>query len=173
MVEVDADFRGDVGPDRVRLELPRRRFGVKSHEDPEIFFRWGGDWSSMETLVGCLLWCGRRGRKRGSGVAPAGLQRAATGGDAAVRRRGRGGSMERDWRQKSRKLVANWFTKLCSIPDVNCFAAWSNDSQNTWKTANLALYASVCSCATLLAPSTIETGSKMGSSEGQYGKGSG
>ena len=49
------------------------------------------------------------------------------------------GSIDRDWRQKSRKLVANWFAKLCSMPEVNCFAAWSNDSQNAWKTANLAL----------------------------------
>ena len=30
----------------------------------------------------------------------------------------------------------------------------------------MALYASVCSCATLLAPATMETGSGMGSSKG-------
>ena len=28
LVEGDADFRGDVGPNRIRLELPRRCFGI-------------------------------------------------------------------------------------------------------------------------------------------------
>ena len=91
LVEVDADFRGDVGPDRVRFEPPRRCFGVKSHKDLEVFFRWGGDWSSLETYFGCLLWCRWRGLyRRGGGVARRGLERAATGGDAAVRRRRHG-----------------------------------------------------------------------------------
>jgi len=39
LVEVDASFRGDVGPDRVRFVVPRRYFGVESYEDSEVFFR--------------------------------------------------------------------------------------------------------------------------------------
>jgi len=35
--------------DRIQFELPRRRFGVKSHEDSGVLFRWSGHWSSPET----------------------------------------------------------------------------------------------------------------------------
>ena len=44
----------------------------------------------METQVGCLLWCRRRGLSRGSGVPPGGLERAAAGDNAAVHRRRHG-----------------------------------------------------------------------------------
>jgi hypothetical protein len=73
LMKADAGFCGDVGPDRVALVASRRCFGIKSHKDPEVLLGWGGDRSSLETGDRSLLLFGRRGRGRGSGMAPRGV----------------------------------------------------------------------------------------------------